>query len=210
MKLTVLGATGGVGRCVVTQALADGDRVTAVVRDPARLSVPTHPRLDVVQADALDPAQLGPLIAGRDAVISSLGHRGSGPTTVLADGANALVRAASEVGIRRVLFVSASGAYTEKDDDLVTRLVAKPLVRLFLRENFRDTEAMEQAIRASGLDWTIVRPPRLLDKPHTGRYRTGYEGVRGGYSVPRADVADCLLSLMNDPASVGRAVTVAS
>ncbi|GAA0237375.1 SDR family oxidoreductase [Cryptosporangium japonicum] len=208
MKITVLGATGGVGRHVVTQALADGDQVTAVVRDPSKL--PTHPRLDVVRTDVLDPTALAPLVAGRDAVISSLGHRGGGPQTVLADGARSLVRAATEVGVRRVLVVSASGAYTEKDDDLVTRALAKPLVRLFLRHNFTDTERMEQTIRASGLDWTIVRPPRLTDKPHTGRYRTGYQGVRGGYTVPRTDVADALLSLVGQAESIGRAVTVAS
>lgn len=208
MKITVLGATGGIGRQVVDQAVADGDQVTAAVRDPSRLSAGPH--LDVVAADVLDPTALVPLLAGRDAVISSLGHRGRGPQTVLADGARALVEAATEAGVRRVLVVSASGPYTEKDDDLVTRALAKPLVRLFLRDNFADTENMEQVIRSSGLDWTIVRPPRLTDKPHTGRYRTGYDGVRGGYTVARADVADCLLSLIGRTESVGRAVTVAN
>ncbi|WP_035858707.1 NAD(P)-dependent oxidoreductase [Cryptosporangium arvum] len=208
MKITVLGATGGVGRQVVTQALADGDQVTAAVRDPSRLAA--HPQLDVVETDVLDPAALAPLLLGRDAVVSSLGHRGGGPQTVLADGARSLVTAAAEAGVRRVLVVSASGAYTEKDDDLVTRAVAKPLVRLFLRQNFVDTENMEQVIRTSGLDWTIVRPPRLTDKPHTGRYRTGYDGVRGGYTVARADVADCLLSLIDRTEAVGRTVTVAN
>jgi len=209
MKLTVLGATGGIGQQVVAQALNDGDQVTAVVRDPARLPVPPHPALDVVRADVMDPLALAPLIAGRDAVISALGHRGRGPTTVCADGARSLVAAAAEAGLRRILVVSAAGAYIEKSDDLVTRRIVKPLLGRILRESFADTRVMESVVRASGLDWTILRPPRLTDGPHTGRYRTGPDGVRGGYTVARADVADCLLSLVGESASIRHAITVA-
>ncbi|GAA3394521.1 NAD(P)-dependent oxidoreductase [Cryptosporangium minutisporangium] len=209
MKLTVLGATGGVGRQVVLQALKDGDQVTAVVRDPARLPIADHPALDVVRGDVMDPATLAPLLVGRDAVISALGHRGRGPTTVCADGARSLVAAAAQVGVRRVLVVSASGAFIEENDDLVTRRLVKPLLGVVLRESFADTTTMEAVIRASGLDWTIVRPPRLTDGPHTGRYRTGHHGVRRGYTVARADVADCLLSLVDRSESVGRTITVA-
>ncbi|SHN44547.1 NAD(P)-dependent oxidoreductase [Cryptosporangium aurantiacum] len=209
MKITVIGATGGIGTQVVSQALKDGDEVTALVRDPARLSAPAHPRLDVVRTDVLDAGQLAPLVAGRDAVISTLGTRERGPTTICTDGARSLVAAATEVGLRRVLVVSAAGAFIEKSDDLVTRRAVKPLLGVVLRNTFADTRAMESIIRESGLDWTIVRPPRLTDGPHTGQYRTGYDGVRRGYTVARADVADCLLSLISRAETAGRTVTVA-
>lgn len=209
MKITVLGATGGVGQQVVQQALADGDQVTAVVRDPTRLPLPAHPALDVVRADVVDHTQLGPLIAGRDAVISALGTHGRKPTSLCTDAARALVTAAGEVGVRRILVVSASGAFSEKNDDRVTRWVAKPILQRILRENFADLAGMESEVRASGLDWTIVRPPRLLDKPHTGNYRTGFDGIHGGSQIARADVADALLAFVARADLVGRTVSVA-
>ena len=211
MKLTVLGATGGIGGHVVQQALSDGHQVTAVVRDPTRLTLPDHPQLEVATADVMDPSQLASLIAGRDAVISALGHRGGrGPTTVCFDGAVSLATAAREVGLRRVLLVSVSGGYIEKNDDAVTRWAVKPLLQRILKNGFADADAMEHEIRASGLDWTIVRPPRLTNGPRTGRYRTAAAvGIRGGYTAARADVADCLLHLVDQPDAIGATITVA-
>ena len=72
MKLTIFGATGGTGTCLTTQALAAGHSVTAVVRDPARLAVPAHPRLEVVTADVLDPASICPAVDGADAVLTAV------------------------------------------------------------------------------------------------------------------------------------------
>ena len=83
MKLTILGATGATGTTLTGQALAAGHEVTAVVRDPARLAVPAHPRLRTVIADVMDPASIAPAIDGAGAVLSAVGPRGTGPTTVI-------------------------------------------------------------------------------------------------------------------------------
>src|SRR5260370_16341626 len=83
MKLTILGASGATGTYLTSQALVAGHEVTAVVRDPARLAVPAHPRLRTVTADVMDPASINRAIAGADAVISPVGPRGTGPTTVI-------------------------------------------------------------------------------------------------------------------------------
>src|ERR1700688_848354 len=83
MKLTILGATGATGTWLTSQALAAGHEVTAVVRDPARLAVPAHPRLRTVTADIMDPASIAAVIAGADAVISAVGPRGTGATTLI-------------------------------------------------------------------------------------------------------------------------------
>lgn len=79
MQLTIIGATGGTGTCLVEQALAAGHEVTAVVRDPARLAVPAHERLQTVTADVMDPAAIIPAVAGADAVLSAPGPRGRSP-----------------------------------------------------------------------------------------------------------------------------------
>src|ERR1700689_5491954 len=100
MKLTILGATGATGTCLTSQALAAGHEVTAVVRDPARLTVPAHPRLRTVTADVMDPASIAPAIEGADAVISAVGPRGTGPTTVIQDSVHSIIAAMDKTGTR--------------------------------------------------------------------------------------------------------------
>ena len=106
MKLTILGATGATGTCLTSQALAAGHEVTAVVRDPARLAGPAHPRLRTVTADIMNPASIAPAIEGADAVISAVGPRGTGPTTVIQDSVHSIIAAMDKTGTRRFLQVS--------------------------------------------------------------------------------------------------------
>ncbi|RZQ65369.1 NAD(P)-dependent oxidoreductase [Amycolatopsis suaedae] len=210
MRVTVFGATGGVGVQVVRQALDAGHDVTAVVRDPARLDAGPHDRLEVLTADVMDPAAIEPAVAGRDAVFCSLGPRGSGPTTVVTDGVRSIVTAMRAAGTRRLLVVTASGFHTEGDGVLV-RGVLKPLVGRMLRHQFADMARAERVVEDSGLDWTIVCPPRLRDKPYTGRVRSRVgANVRGGFSIRRPDVAAYLLRAAADTSLVGKPVFIAA
>ncbi|MCO6005809.1 SDR family oxidoreductase [Actinoallomurus purpureus] len=210
MRLTIFGASGGTGTRLVRQALERGHEVTAVVRDPARLAVPAHDRLTVVTADVMDPAAIEPAVAGADAVVSALGHRDTGPTTVCQDGARSIIEAMSKAGVRRFLMVSAAGFVTDAGDGPVTRYVAKPILQRILRHAFADMRRAEEEVRDSDLDWTIVRPPRLIDKEGTGRYRTAIDlNVRGGIQISRADLATGLLDLVPDDSVVRRHVSIA-
>ncbi|GAA0324174.1 SDR family oxidoreductase [Actinoallomurus spadix] len=210
MRLTILGATGGTGTQLVRQALERGHEVTAVVRDPARLDVPAHERLDVVTADVMDPAAVTPAVAAADAVVSALGHRGTGPTTVCRDGARSAIAAMSETGVRRFLMVSAAGMVTDPGDGPLTRYVAKPILQRILRNGFADMRRAEEEVRGSDLDWTIVRPPRLTDKEGTGRYHTAADrSIRGGVSISRADLATGILAMVPDGSTVRRHVWIA-
>ncbi|NIH85971.1 NAD(P)-dependent oxidoreductase [Amycolatopsis granulosa] len=209
MKLTVFGATGGTGAHVVRQALTAGHQVTAVVRDPARLDVPGQPRLEVVPADVLDPDALVPAISGREAVVSALGPRGRGPSVICRDGTSSIMTAMQTAGVRRLVVVSNSGMHRE-GDGWFTRLVFKPVLIRILRESYADMGEMERRVTASGLDWTIVRPPKLSDGPHTGRIASETRGnVRGSFTISRADLADYILRAVADPALSRVAVSVA-
>ncbi|HEX3965950.1 MAG TPA: NAD(P)H-binding protein, partial [Trebonia sp.] len=108
MKLTILGATGATGTILTGQALAAGHEVTAVVRDPARLAVPAHPRLRTITADVMDPAAIIAAIEGADAVLSAVGPRGTGPTTVIQDSVHSIIQAMHKTATRRFLQVSGS------------------------------------------------------------------------------------------------------
>ena len=209
MKLTVLGATGGVGRHLVTHALADGHDVTAAVRDPARLPE-RHPNLSVRRTDALDAASVKEAVEGADAVLSGIGtadrHDRHKPASTAA---RAAVQAMVATDVRRIIVVSAaplnrSGA----GQPLLARRVFSPLLWAILQEVYLDLELMERILRDSGLDWTSVRPPKLLNKPGQDRYRYAVEADPGGRTISRADVARAMLDFLTIPETVGHAVGI--
>jgi putative NADH-flavin reductase len=211
MNLTIFGATGATGTYLMEQALAAGHGVTAVVRDPARLAVPAHPLLSVVTADVMDPESIMPAVSGAEAVLTAIGPRGTGPTTVIQDSTRAIVAAMQKSGRRRLLMLSGSIAADEGESPYLRYLI-KPLARrTFLRQVCADMRAGESAVRDSGLDWTIVRPPALTSKPASGKYRTAIDrNLPHGFRVSRADLATCLLALVDDPTSVRKHVGIAS
>ena len=211
MKLTVFGATGATGTTLIEQALAAGHGVTAVVRDPARLAVAAHALLSVVTADVMNPDAIRPAVSSGEAVLTAIGPRDTGPTTVIQDSARAIIAAMQTTGTRRLLMLSGSIAADEGESPYLRYLI-KPLARrTFLRHVCADMRAGEREVRASGLDWTIVRPPALTSKPPTHEYRTAIDrNLPHGFRVSRADLAACLLALVDDPASVGKHVGIAS
>ncbi|MFI0484561.1 NAD(P)-dependent oxidoreductase [Actinomadura sp. 9N215] len=213
MKLTIFGATGGTGVRLVRRALAAGHEVTAVVRDPAGLPAELRGGADVVEADVMDPAAIETAVKGRDAVVSALGSREiRNPTTVCADATRSIVTAMTAAGTDRLVLVSASAIRAGRGDDPLTRFVVKPLVlQRILRHTLADMRAAEDAVRGSGLDWTIVRPPRLTDRPGNGRYRRAVDrNVLGGATISRSDLAAALLDVAADASAVRHVIGVSA
>ena len=211
MKLTIFGASGATGTSLTQQALAAGHEVTAVVRDAARLTLAAHPRLRVITADVMDPASITPAVDGADAVISAIGPRGTGPTTVIQDSVRSIIAAMEKTGTRR--FVQVSGSIVaDEGESVYMRYLVKPLARrTFLRDVCADMRAGEEQIRQSGLDWTILRPPALTANPATGTYRTAIDrNLPHGFQVSRADLAACILAVLDDPATVQKHVGIAN
>ncbi|HEU5033035.1 MAG TPA: NAD(P)H-binding protein [Spirillospora sp.] len=211
MRLTVFGATGGIGTRLVRLALDEGHAVTAVVREPGRLPADLRDRAAVVRADVMDPAAIEGAVKGADAVVSAMGPRGLGPTTVCGDSSRSIIAAMRATGAGRFLMVSMGAISSEPGDDPLTRYVAKPLILgRILRHGIADMRVAEAQVRDSGLDWTIVRPPRLTNKEGRGRYRKAVDrSVTGGYSITRDDVAKALLDLTGDLASIGHVIAIA-
>jgi putative NADH-flavin reductase len=210
MRLTIFGASGGTGRQLVEQALAGGSQVTAVVRDPARLGVPAHPRLRVVTADIMDPASILPAVTGADAVLTAAGPRGTGPTTVITDSVRSIAAAMGKAGTARLVALSGS-IVADDGESFYLRYVLKPIARrTFLKNVCADMRLAEAAIAATDLNWTIMRPPSLTDGPATGKYRTALDsGLTRGIRVSRPDLAACMLALVGDAAAVRRHVAIA-
>lgn len=209
MKLTVFGATGGIGQEIVRQALDAGHHVTAVVRNPAGLTV-RGDALEVVRADLADPEDVRPAVAGRDAVLSGLGARSRKDAGVATRLTRTVLRAMEAEGTRRLVVVSAAPVGPAPDDDGPLDRAVRGIVSAVFKDVYADLRAMEAEVAAGATDWTVVRPPRLRDRPLTGRYRTVVGGFPPkGRFIARADVAHAMLTLTADPGAVKQGVGVA-
>lgn len=191
MKLLVLGATGGTGLNIVSQAIERGHLVTALVRSPERLK-PFLDRMTIKQGDLLNRADLEPIVKGHDAVLSGFGPKlpvSKADANLLQRFAVALTSAMLNAGVGRVVVESVAFLFR---DSIVPP--AYLLGRLLFSRVVSDASAMERVFRESELDWTMVRPPELTDKPYTGKYRVR-EGhlPRFGFKISRADVADFMI-----------------
>jgi putative NADH-flavin reductase len=202
MKLVIFGARGGTGRQLVEQALAEGHQVTAFARRPAALQV-RHDRLRIAAGDVSDAARVESAIEGQDAVLSALGA--TKKQAICADGMANILAAMRRAGVRRVIVLSAFGASDSHDRSLYTRLLW-----LFIRERMADKDRMEQLIKRSDLEWTLVRPPRLTDGPRTQRYRSGLDlRMTLNSRISRADTAAFMLRQLVDPNYLGKAPAIA-
>ncbi|MBW6440346.1 NAD(P)H-binding protein [Actinoplanes hulinensis] len=211
MKVTVFGATGGIGSHVVRQALDRGFTVTAVVRDPVRFGM-RHSALEVATVSTLDDADvLGPVVRGSDAVLSGVGPRGRHDGLVASTATHAILTAMHAEGVRRLVAVSAAPVGPTPDgDSFLNRRIILPAISALLRDLYADLRAMEHAMANSPAQWTVVRPPKLVNRTLTGRYRTAIGGnVVRGYTISRADVAHGMLAAAGDPATIHRAIGIA-
>lgn len=194
MKIIVFGGTGSIGRLVVEQAIKQGHDVTVFTRDRAAVEQ-DHPRLHVAEGDVFDARDVAPVIPGHDAVVVTLGAGRKGG--VRARGTAAVIEAMQQTGVRRLIVQSTLGVGDSRENlDFVWKRL---MFGLLLRGAYADHVEQEQQTRASGLDWTIVRPGAFTDGPRTGNYRRGF-GPREKTSlkVARADVAEFVVEQLTD------------
>ncbi len=204
MNITLFGATGGTGREITQQGLAQGYDITALVRDPAKLDI-EHPNLLVVTGDVLDANVVAQAVAGSEAVIVSLGNTKNNPDDVVSQGTRHIVDAMHEHGVRRLIIVSSLGVGDSKDQ---VGVAFKLLMKTVLRKAIEDKEQQEEIVRNSGLDWTIVRPGGLRDGGPTGDYQVSTDSSHQSGMIQRGDVADFVLKQLKSDEYVGRAPAV--
>lgn len=192
MKIVIFGATGGIGRCLVDQALAAGHSVTAAVRNPAGIGV-THERLRVVPCDVMDAAAVLAAVDGQQAVLVSLGSDARGPTRLYSQSTRNIIAAMEEKGVRRLILVSNFLVLSETPRDIGGKAMLF-LGRIYLRNILPDQRRALEEVRQSHLEWVVVRPLALVNAPGTGSYRVALDGLPPrGRRIARADVADFML-----------------
>lgn len=202
MHIALFGATGGTGQQVLTQALEQGHRITVLARDPAKL-VPRS-GLTLVAGDVLDPAAVAACIAGTEAVLCVLGSHGA-KTPIEARGTERILAAMQDQGVRRLVVVTSLGVGESRAQ------LAWPwrlIMDLTLKSILQAKAEQERLVKASGLDWIIVRPGGLTDGPRTGAYRCGTDPALKAGRVSRADVADFVLRQLTEDTFLHQAPAV--
>jgi putative NADH-flavin reductase len=205
MHIVIFGATGATGRCLVEQALDQGYNVTAFARNPASVTT-SHVRLSIVRGDVLQKASVQEAVANQEAVLCTIGGHDRLRVALSGEphmpglctiGTRNILDAMETCGVSRLISLSAWGIGDSKGR--VPVIFRNVLFPLLMKEEYEDKEAQEQLIRQSTLDWTIVRPDRLTNGPHTGNYRMK-ESLEFSLqsSISRADVADCMLKQFTD------------
>ncbi|MGK8468841.1 NAD(P)-dependent oxidoreductase [Nocardia cyriacigeorgica] len=207
MRIAIFGATGTLGRHVLERALRQGHEVTILTRDASRVAS-THDNLRVLEGDVLDPAAVDGAVAGQEAVLICLGNGRKG--VVRAEGARTVIEAMRRNGVKRLICQSTLGVGDSRDN--LNFLWKYVLFGLVLRPAYNDHVRQEEHVRASDLDWTIVRPSAFTDGPETGTYRQGFTGNEAGLSlkISRADIAEFMLDQLTDRTSLRRAVGISN
>lgn len=180
---------------MVAQALEQGHRVTAFVRDPGKLDI-VHPQLRVFQGDVLDPTSVEAAMPDHEAVFCALGAGRKG--IVRSEGTRNIIGAMVKTGIKRLICQSTLGVGDSRGN---LNFFWKCLMfGVLLREAYEDHVIQEDQVVKSDLDWTIVRPAAFTDGDLTGTYRHGFPGSdrTTALKISRADVADFMLRQLTD------------
>jgi putative NADH-flavin reductase len=209
MQLAIFGGTGQTGRHLVEQALAQGHRVAALAREPARLDL-IHDRLTIVQGDVRDAQAVAQTIAGAGAVLSVLGPSDNTPTFAVTKGMDNILAAMQAHGVRRLILSTGAGVRDPQDRPTLLHAFFGALVKVFSTNVYQDMRRLVDTVRASDVDWTIVRVPMLTDGPRTGQVWSGYVGQAMGTRLTRADLAAYMLSQLTDLAHVRQAPAISN
>jgi putative NADH-flavin reductase len=197
MRLLIFRSTGGTGRQLVEQALAQGHAVTAFARTPAKLDI-KHPSLKLAQGDVMDYASVERAMRGQEAMLSALGTPALTKNTARSEGTQNVIRAMEKVSVRRLICLSSIGVGDSRD--LLPFHYQYVLVPLLLRQAFAEHELQENSVKQSQTEWTIVRPGALTNGATTGVYRHGpsFSDKTIKAKISRAAVADFMLKQLAD------------
>jgi putative NADH-flavin reductase len=196
MKILILGSTGPTGQELVKQSLNQNHDVTVLARDPSKLKL-KHTRLSVIKGNVLDRDLVMKIVEEKDAVLSALGTGKSLKSgNLISNTVDILIPVMNEKNVKRLIFLSAFGVGKTFEQ---ASFIQKIAFRLPLKSIYADKSTGDEKIMNSNLDWTIVYPVLLTNKPHSGNYKAGENfPMKGMPKISRADVADFMLRQLTD------------
>jgi putative NADH-flavin reductase len=227
MRILVFGATGRIGRQVVQSATARGHEVMAFAHQPDPLIGPglspapaingkavrpvlaSKPGVTVVTGDVFDPATLRKPVAEADAVVFAVGSPGRGPSRVRSAGIAAVIAEMRASGVRRLVAVSPSAIAIGPGVTLARKVALRYFVHKLYRNPFLDAERMEDELRISDLDWSLIRSAPVRDWPATGGFQVmPQDRLRHEWPVSAADLADFIVAHTAEENAAGDTLVV--
>ena len=195
MKIIIFGASGSIGKKLVEQGLKQGYRVTAYVREPARLGL-LHANLELAVGDILDSEEVDKAVAGHDAVFCVLGAGRKGG--IRTAGTRNIIHAMEKTGVRRLICQSTLGVGNSWHN--LNAFWKYVMFGFLLRPAFVDHVQQERLVKQSELDWTIIRPGAFVDGELTGQYRHGFSAADRStkLKISRQDLVHFLLRQLDD------------
>jgi putative NADH-flavin reductase len=208
MKIAMFGVTGTVGSVLLRRALADGHEVHALVRAPDKLGA-TGERFLVTKGDACDDDDVDAVVSGAGAVLSALGGV-RGPES-LSRGTEAIIRAMTTHRVRRLIVAQGFHLTFAGDAENPGKRAMRQVVKYAISRGIAEhSVALPRLVEASGLDWTVVRFPRVVTGRGSSAYRTGPLRLAPWSTVRDVDVADFMLQCLDHATAVRQAPMIAS
>lgn len=195
--LAIFGATGRAGQHLLRQALDKGYKVRVLARDPGKLAT-QHERLVVVRGSLKDITCIEEVIAGADVVLSVLGPTSNEPTFEISQGTADIIKTMKKHGVKRLIISAGAGVGDPGDAPKLFNKLINVALKATARNVYEDMLKTVDLVRGSGLEWTVVRVPRLTDGPPTGQVRVGMVGQGTGANLSRADMAEFMLKQIDD------------
>lgn len=209
MKLAIFSPTGTIGSRILNEALSRAHLVTAITRDPSRLSI-SHDNLTIVPGNVLDPSSVADTVKGHDAVLSSIGTTGSS-VAVIAEAARSLIEGLSKVGMSRLVVVGGAGVLEIEPG---VQFVDSPK----FYEPYRPLGLVHREAynlyKAADLDWTFVCPAgEIAPGERTGKFQIGADRLltnkRGESKISAEDFAIAFVNEVETPQYIHRRLTIA-
>jgi putative NADH-flavin reductase len=207
MKITIFGSTGQVGQHLVRRALERDWTVVAFARSPSKLGN-LRGRVTVVKGTVQDADAVDRAVQGAGAVLSAVGHTDSSAGNVLTVTADHLMESMQRHGVDRLVTLVGAGVEADGDPSSFGRTVMRTVMGWVAREMLDDAQRHADVVRASDLDWVVVRPPRLTNEPATGQWRAGYLKLGPMATLTREDLAEFMLQQVETDDWVGESPMV--
>ncbi len=202
MNIAVFGASGRTGHLFLEKALQDGHTVVAYARHPDKIRI-SHERLTIMEGTMSDMNMIEYAVRGADSVIELMG--------AVSEGTEKIISVMKKVQVRRLIAASAISVYDPKDKFHLKRKLLIAFVKTILPKNVKEVRRAAEIIRASKLDWTLVRIPVLNNKSGSNHVNSGYYG-RGvvGTNLARADLATFMYAQLSDSTYIQQAPAISS
>ncbi|MEM8524979.1 MAG: NAD(P)H-binding protein [Bacteroidota bacterium] len=197
-KIALFGGTGQTGREFLKVALENSYAVKALVRTPSKVEL-SHPNLEVIQGDILNENEVEAAISGTDIVVSLFGHVKGSPEWLQTNGTKNIVAAMKKNKVERIISLSGGGLpFPEKDEPKFMDKMIRTIMKIAVPKVLNDAIKHAEFLKESDVKWVVVRGPRLTNDERQGNYKIGWVGVNAGTKISRADLADFILTQVEE------------